>query len=72
MDLIPVEDSEVGIANRQVPVAFLRHVKHETVSRTVHGLEAILAVFSLNEEHVFLVFEVVATDLPQLGVKQVG
>ena len=61
--------TELGIAQRQVTVAAQRRIEELHVTRAVHRLDRVLALFRLGEEHVLLVVVPVAGTLPQVHVQ---
>lgn len=54
-DFVAMEDTEISIADRHVAVGADLVVEHETVARTVHGLDAEAVLLQhLEEEHIVL------------------
>ena len=47
-------------------------LEHETVTRTVHGLQTVLGVIAVEQEHIVLVVICVARNTPQVKVEYVG
>lgn len=67
-----MKHTKVGKSNGEISIRSLNHVKHHTMSRTVHWLEAMLFFSILNEKDVLFVFEVMPTHLPKLRVVHIG
>ena len=49
-----------------------RVLEHQTVARTVHGLQTVLRIITVEQEHVVLVVVSMTADLPQIQVEHVG
>jgi len=73
VELVAMKDSKISHADRKIAIGVLHEAKHDAVAGTVHGLESMLfSWFLIDEEHVFLVLEVVTTHLPQLRIVDIG
>ena len=67
--LVPVKHSKVGHVDWQVLVEASRLIEHQAVARAVHWLQPKVLLLNLELEHAV---GVVARDLPQLGVVDIG
>ena len=63
--------AKISHTNRQISIGVLRLVEDETMSRTVHWLQALLFLSLLEEENVLFVLEVVTASLPELRVVKI-
>jgi len=73
LELVAVQHTEIGHANRQLAPRTHRRAKHEAVAGTVHRLQRVLFVVAgLKHEHVVLVVLVMPADAPQVRVVDVG
>ena len=69
--LVPVDDTKLGHADRELLVAAVARVEDEAVAGAVHRLQRPLLLLDVEHEHVVLVVLPVAGGLPEPGVEHV-
>ena len=71
-ELITVEDTKVRETERKVSVGTASVLEHEAVTGAVHGLETVLGIITVEEEHIVSVVVSMTRDLPEIKVEDVG
>ena len=72
MNFVSVQHTEFSHSYWQIPVRMLSQPEHNAMARAVHRLESMFFLIVVDPIYVFLVLEVVTTDLPQLPMIHVG